>query len=79
MEKGDRQFVLDTLEAAEERFDRKYELEAKGYDLDALAKYIEEIFGMEPGDIYSPGKYMRFSRLLAALACFFFFWILGLS
>ena len=56
---GDSQFVLDVLKEAEERFERKYELKARGYDLDALAEHVEEIFGMEPGDIYSPGKYKR--------------------
>jgi REP element-mobilizing transposase RayT len=56
---GDSQFVLDALKEAGERFDRKYELKAKGYDLDALAKRVEEIFEMESGEIYSPGKYKR--------------------
>lgn len=56
---GDSEFVLDTLKEAEERFDGKYQLKAKGYDLDALAKRVEEIFGMEFGHIYSPGKYKR--------------------
>jgi len=56
---GDSQFVLDTLKEADERFERKYELKALGYDLDALAKRVEEIFDMEKGEIYSPGKYRR--------------------
>ena len=56
---GDSQFVLDTLQAAEERFERKYELKAKDYDLDALAESVGGIFGMEPEEIYSPGKYKR--------------------
>ena len=56
---GDSQFVLDTLKETGERFERKYALKAKGYDLDALAKRVEEIFGMEPGEIYSQGKYKR--------------------
>jgi hypothetical protein len=30
-----------------------------GYDLDALGERVERIFGMEGGDIYSPGKYKR--------------------
>jgi len=56
---GDSQFVLNVLKDSEERFERKYELKAKGYDIDALAERVEGIFGMEPGDIYSPGKYKR--------------------
>lgn len=56
---GDSQFILDTLKEADESFERKYELKARGYDLDALAKRVEEIFDMEKGEIYSPGKYKR--------------------
>jgi REP element-mobilizing transposase RayT len=56
---GDSQFVLDVLKESEERFERRYELKARGYDLDALAERVEGIFDMEPGDIYSPGKYKR--------------------
>jgi putative transposase len=56
---GDSQFVLNVLKESEERFERKYELKARGYDLAALAERVEEIFGMEPGDIYSAGKYKR--------------------
>ncbi|MFC1494572.1 transposase [Thermodesulfobacteriota bacterium] len=56
---GDSQFVLDVLKEADERFERKYELKARGYDLDALANRIEELFDMEKGEIYSLGKYKR--------------------
>jgi REP element-mobilizing transposase RayT len=56
---GDSQFVLDTLKEAEERFERKYDLRARGYDLDALAKRVEDLFVMERGDLHSPGKYKR--------------------
>lgn len=56
---GDSEFVLDVLKESEERFERRYELKVRGYDLEVLAERVEEIFGMEPGDIYSPGKYQR--------------------
>ena len=56
---GDSQFVLDTLKEVDERFERKYELKALGYDLDVLSKRVEEIFEMEKGEIFSPGKYRR--------------------
>jgi hypothetical protein len=52
-------FVLDTLKEAAERFERRHELKAKGYDLDALSERVGEIFGMEPGDVWTPGKYRR--------------------
>ena len=56
---GDSQFVLDALKESSERFERKYEIKARGYDLDALAERVGKIFGMEPEDLYSPGKYRR--------------------
>ena len=56
---GDSDFVLDTLKESSEGFERRYELKAKGYDLDVLAERVAEIFGMETGDLYSPGKYRR--------------------
>jgi len=33
--------------------------QARGYDLDALAERVEEIFGMAPGEVHSPGKHKR--------------------
>ncbi len=56
---GDSQFVLDTLQVAEERFERRYELKAQGYDLDVLGKRDGEIFNIDSSEIYSPGKYKR--------------------
>ena len=53
------QFVLDVLKESEERFERKYELRSRGYNLDAVEERVGEIFGMENGEIYSPGKYKR--------------------
>ena len=56
---GDSDFVLDTLKEASERFERRYELKARGYDLGAVAERVGEIFGMEPGEIIAPGKYKK--------------------
>jgi len=59
---GDSQFVMDVLRAADEHFERRYELKAMGVDLDALARKVEKLFGMDPGDVYLPGKYKRLIR-----------------
>jgi REP element-mobilizing transposase RayT len=56
---GDSEFVLDALKEACGTFERRYGLKARGYDLDALAERVGKAFGMEPGDLYSPGKYRR--------------------
>jgi hypothetical protein len=56
---GNSEFVLDALKEASEGFERRYELKALGYDLDALADRVGEVFGMEAGDLLTPGKYRR--------------------
>jgi len=56
---GDSHFVLAALQEAEERFEKKYELKARGYDRDSLANRVEELFDMEKGELYTPGKYRK--------------------
>jgi putative transposase len=53
---GDSDFVERVLQAAEEAFEQKYELKAKGYDLDKLAERVARIFSIEPAQIFQPGK-----------------------
>jgi hypothetical protein len=50
---------LDTLKEADESFERKYELKAGGYNLEAFSNRVEEIFDMEKGEIYSLGNYNK--------------------
>ena len=50
---------MGTLKTAREKFERRYALKARGYDLEALAKHVEDLFGLKTGEIYSPGKYRR--------------------
>jgi len=56
---GDSDYVLAVLKEAQERFERKYELKALGYDLDVLARKVAEIFQVTPEEIFSPGKYKK--------------------
>ena len=56
---GDSEFVLKALKDSSERFERKYELKARGCDLDTVAERVGQIFGIEVADLYSPGKYKR--------------------
>ena len=56
---GDSEFVLKTLTDSEEQFERKYELKARGYNLDVLSDRVAEIFDMSPGAIFAPGKYRK--------------------
>ncbi|MFH1146415.1 MAG: transposase [Pseudomonadota bacterium] len=56
---GDSEFALGALREAEERFERKYRLKAGGYGLEDLEERVADLFGLEPGEIRSPGKYPR--------------------
>ena len=56
---GDSDYVLEVLKQSQERFERKYELKAKGYSLDVLAERVAELFDIKLAEIYSPGKYKK--------------------
>ncbi len=53
---GDSDFVERVLKAAEESWERKYDLKAKGYDLDKLAERVAAIYSIDPEEIFRPGK-----------------------
>lgn len=48
---GDSAFVKDVLEKAEEKFKEKYQLKAKGYDLDKLITRIAEMTQVTPDEM----------------------------
>jgi len=53
---GDSDFVESVLRAADESFERKYDLKSKGYDIDKLSDRVAEIFSIDPEEIFQPGK-----------------------
>ncbi len=59
---GDSQFILGTLQFAEERRGRRYELITQGYYLDALGKRVGGFFDIDPLEICSRGKYKRLMK-----------------
>jgi len=44
---GDSDFVENVLKSAEEKFEQKYELKAKGYDFNRLILRVAEVMNME--------------------------------
>ncbi|MFQ5541410.1 MAG: transposase, partial [Candidatus Binatia bacterium] len=54
---GDSRFVMEVLEASEEKLERKYRLQAQGYNLEKVARRVASLFEIEPEDIYAPGKH----------------------
>ena len=53
---GDSDFVAEVLKAADESLHRRYALKTKGWDLDRLAQKSVKIYGLEPAQLYTPGK-----------------------
>lgn len=56
---GDSEFVDALLSQANERYERRYELKRRGYDVDRIAKRVAEIYGMEEQEVFSKGKQKR--------------------
>jgi hypothetical protein len=54
---GDGDFVEGILKAAEERYDSRYLLKAKGYDLVKTAERAGQIIGIDPDRIWVKGKH----------------------
>ncbi len=53
---GDIDFVINVLESADEKFERKYDLKAKGYDFNRLVKRVGEVMGIEIEQVTALGK-----------------------
>ncbi|MBN2318998.1 MAG: transposase, partial [Acidobacteria bacterium] len=49
---GESDFVAQILEEAEEKYERSYELQSKGYDLEVISKRVCELFGIEKEELY---------------------------
>jgi len=75
---GDGDFVEQVLEAAQERLNRKYALQAEGYDLDKVVEKVAEVLDINPFEVLAPGK--ERSRVQArSLFCYWAARELGIS
>ena len=75
---GDTKFVSEILSTANEEFERRHALKAKGVDLDFVAGKAAELMNMPVENIWSKGRY---KHLVAArsLLCFWAVRELGIS
>ena len=53
---GDGEFVEKVLSQAEEAFERKYRLKARGIDVGRIAERVADIMGMAPEAVWASGK-----------------------
>jgi putative transposase len=66
---GDSDFVENVLQSAEEAFEEKYELKARGYDFDRAVLRVAEVMGVTPGEVTAYGKSPQTVKA-RALLCF---------
>ena len=75
---GDSDFVEKVLCDATEKMERRYRLEAMGYDFDTVVEIVSEIFKIEVRQILSPGKHPE--RVMArSILAYWFVRELGIS
>jgi hypothetical protein len=75
---GDGDFVEQILTSAQERFERKYELEARGFDLSKITEKVSDLMGIKPSDLQGPRK-ERLRVKARSLLCFWASKELGIS
>lgn len=56
---GDSDFVLKVLAQSNEKMERGFQLSAKGVDIDAIARYVADIYDVKPGQILTAGRYPK--------------------
>ena len=66
---GDGDFVEQVLSAAGEQMEKRYGLQARGYDFDKLASRVCDLMQLEPAELWAPGKERK--RVVArSLLCY---------
>jgi len=53
---GDSAFVESIISHSDEKYERRYEIIRRGYNLDRVAERVAEIYGLESDEIFSRGK-----------------------
>jgi REP element-mobilizing transposase RayT len=64
---GDSDFVEEVLKKAEEKRERKYQLEAEGFTVDRLANRVASIVGLKSEDVWKKGKHPQIVRARSLL------------
>ena len=67
---GDSDFVEKVLQGAKEKFERRYQLKAKGYDFNHVLSFVSEQMGITPQQVLNPNKKPE-SVQARSLVCYF--------
>ncbi len=54
---GDGEFAQFVLDEAKERLEERYELKTQGYDLDKVTIRVSSELGIDPEQVWMPGKH----------------------
>jgi broad-specificity NMP kinase len=66
---GDSDFVLSVLSQANERFERRYELKRRGYDMTRVAERVAELVGIAKEEIFQKGRPKKRSDARGLFCC----------
>ncbi|MFW8600663.1 transposase [Desulfobacterota bacterium M19] len=75
---GDSDFVKNVLKSAKEKFEEKYELEARGYDFERVVRRVAEVLAMDVAQIMALGKSPQTVKA-RSLLCFWVHRRLGMT
>ena len=75
---GDSEFVESLLSKADEKYERRYLLKRRGYNLDTIARRVADIYEMKPNEIFSKAKQQQKVQA-KSLFCFWAVKELGIS
>jgi len=75
---GESDFVKEVLSEQKEQFERRYKLEAQGYDIDRVFEKVSEVFDIEPEEICKRGNQPLQVRA-KSLVCYWTVRELGMS
>jgi len=53
---GDTNFVERVLSTTQEQLERRYQLQAQGFDLNRVAQRVADVLAIDPSEIWKPGK-----------------------
>jgi len=56
---GEGDFVEAVLKAAQEKLDRKYHVQSRGYNFERLVKRVAKLFEISPKELLSGGKHTK--------------------
>jgi REP element-mobilizing transposase RayT len=75
---GDGDFTQSVLDSAKEQLEQRYRLKALGYNLDTVAHRVSTVFGVQPEQVWAPGKHPMTVKA-RSLLCYWAVRQLGIS